>query len=302
MVQVSAQSFPRANKKKSVVVEPAEGNVGSAVADALRKRAKSFATNFQLCQQKYSEKSIHDLRVSLRRINAILTILSSVLNVQKAKKLKKKLSKLLKGFSDLRDLQVQILSVSSLLPHFGKLEKFQNHLLERERKMIKRISKDMRKSSVDAELKVLKALSGDLDRPSHDISGQKKLKAQLYNHVESRFARVMVLTQMVDPEKIETIHRVRLAFKKYRYAVEALNNIFSFSKSTLKEMHDFQTIMGEIHDLDVLQGTIDEFLQGNERQARVMSPVLEKIAQTEKKQINRFLRQAKMLDKFRIIL
>lgn len=302
MVQVSAQELTRKAKRKSRM-DSVEGiHVASLVAESLRKRTKSFSTNFELCRQKYSEKSIHDLRVSLRRINSILTILDEVFEFPRARKLKKRLSKLLKSFSELRDLQVQILSVSALLPHFSKLEKFQNHLLIRERKMIRNISKVLRKSKIEIELKGLKSFCTTLEKLPGDLSEQKRLKAQLFNHVESRFAKVLVLNQLVDPTKIETIHRVRLGFKKFRYSVEALSTLFPTAKTKVEEMHDFQNIMGDIHDLDVLQMMLNTFLEENSRQSKFMGPVLEKIAIAEKKQIQRFMRQAANLDKFRIVL
>jgi CHAD domain-containing protein len=46
---------------------------------------------------------------------------------------------------------------------------------------------------------------------------------------------------------------MRLAFKKYRYAAEVLLPLFpKATEETAKRLHDFQTLLGTIHDCDVI--------------------------------------------------
>jgi CHAD domain-containing protein len=46
---------------------------------------------------------------------------------------------------------------------------------------------------------------------------------------------------------------MRLAFKKYRYSVEVLAPLFpSITEETLERLHAFQTLLGDLHDLDVV--------------------------------------------------
>ncbi|HEX2720503.1 MAG TPA: CHAD domain-containing protein, partial [Candidatus Deferrimicrobium sp.] len=61
------------------------------------------------------------------------------------------------------------------------------------------------------------------------------------------------LTAALDPAHPEALHRMRLAFKKYRYAAEVLLPLFpKATEETAKRLHAFQTLLGTIHDCDVI--------------------------------------------------
>ncbi|HEX7572289.1 MAG TPA: CHAD domain-containing protein, partial [Bacteroidota bacterium] len=56
------------------------------------------------------------------------------------------------------------------------------------------------------------------------------------------------------------IHRLRLAFKEYRYVMEALLPVFpGLGKPQLKAMNAFQDRMGDIQDIEVLIGAVGKF-------------------------------------------
>lgn len=57
----------------------------------------------------------------------------------------------------------------------------------------------------------------------------------------------------LDPAHPEALHRMRLAFKKYRYTAEIFLPLFPKAREeTAKRLHDFQTLLGTIHDCDVI--------------------------------------------------
>jgi len=57
----------------------------------------------------------------------------------------------------------------------------------------------------------------------------------------------------LDPAHPEALHRMRLAFKKYRYAAETLLPLFpKATEETSMRLHAFQTLLGTIHDCDVI--------------------------------------------------
>lgn len=62
------------------------------------------------------------------------------------------------------------------------------------------------------------------------------------------------LDEALDPAHPEALHRMRLAFKKYRYAAEVLLPLFPVAteEETTKRLHTFQTLLGTIHDCDVI--------------------------------------------------
>jgi hypothetical protein len=67
----------------------------------------------------------------------------------------------------------------------------------------------------------------------------------------------------LDPSHPEALHRMRLSFKKYRYAAEVLLPLFpKATEETAKRLHAFQTLLGTIHDCDVILAEAAAFRRG----------------------------------------
>jgi len=67
----------------------------------------------------------------------------------------------------------------------------------------------------------------------------------------------------LDPSNPEALHRMRLAFKKYRYAWEVLEPLLPRApRNGGKRLHDFQTLLGTIHDCDVILVDVRSFREG----------------------------------------
>ena len=59
---------------------------------------------------------------------------------------------------------------------------------------------------------------------------------------------------------VESLHGMRLAFKKYRYSAEVLAPLFpSANAATMRRLHAFQTLLGNLHDFDVLLAEAETF-------------------------------------------
>jgi hypothetical protein len=67
----------------------------------------------------------------------------------------------------------------------------------------------------------------------------------------------------LDPSNPDALHRMRLAFKKYRYAWEVLEPLLPrATRNGRKRLHDFQTLLGTIHDCDVILVDVRSFRDG----------------------------------------
>lgn len=67
----------------------------------------------------------------------------------------------------------------------------------------------------------------------------------------------------LDPAHPEALHRMRLAFKNYRYTAEVLLPLFpKATEETAKRLHAFQTLLGTIHDCDVILAEAASFRHG----------------------------------------
>jgi hypothetical protein len=67
----------------------------------------------------------------------------------------------------------------------------------------------------------------------------------------------------LDPSNPDALHRMRLAFKKYRYAWEVIEPLLPrAARNGGKRLHDFQTLLGAIHDCDVILADVRSFRNG----------------------------------------
>jgi CHAD domain-containing protein len=76
--------------------------------------------------------------------------------------------------------------------------------------------------------------------------------------VGAAFARAVDLRRSVKPTDTETIHKLRVAFKKFRYTVEALQPILvGVTDAQFKAMNAYQVRMGNIQDVEVLSASVE---------------------------------------------
>jgi CHAD domain-containing protein len=83
--------------------------------------------------------------------------------------------------------------------------------------------------------------------------------------VDRAFARTRQRWTRIRPQDAQTIHRTRVAFKQFRYMVEALADFLPWlTNHHLAAMRHYQSMMGEIQDAEVLLRTLDKFLRKQE--------------------------------------
>jgi CHAD domain-containing protein len=88
----------------------------------------------------------------------------------------------------------------------------------------------------------------------------RETKALLLRAAGRAFDTVNARYRQVDPAKIVTIHRTRVAFKKFRYMVEALAKVLpGITDRHLRDMQTYQTRMGKIQDVEVLLARAEKF-------------------------------------------
>jgi CHAD domain-containing protein len=93
------------------------------------------------------------------------------------------------------------------------------------------------------------------------------------------FTRLRESRLAVDPAQRETIHRMRIDLKEFRYLMEALRVAAKgVSARDLESLHALQTTMGDLHDLEVLSSTIARHVAKRAPgSAAPLAPVLEQV-------------------------
>ncbi len=263
-----------------------EGNVENTLAAALDGRWKEYRVQFKTCRGEFSEEAVHDLRVAARRLSAVLDILRAIEPHPRLQKMRRFLKDQLDNLDDLRDVQVMLVETSETQERLPQLEPFQDYLLKQEKRLLRSARKQVQVSKPSEWsgriVKMRAALEKESNKPGFSL--------RLLETMDNAYLKVSRLGSKLDRTKPATIHRLRIAFKKFRYMTEVIQPILAnYPESYFKRMHDLQSAMGDIHDVEIFLYTIADFAEGSLRQARKDTPSFDpkpiqryyKIRQTE---------------------
>src|SRR5262245_19836263 len=223
---------------------PEENNLLTALGVRWRKLRKEWDRT----RHQYSEDAVHDLRVASRRLIAVLETLDGIRHRKEIRDCRQRVKNLLDKLSPLRDLQVQRLYISQMAARHPEVEGFEKNLSDKEDRTASKVQRFLKGSPklgraiADAERHAAKTVDNDAVRKI----------------IDKRYRKVLTLARRIDPGGTTTIHRMRLAFKQFRYTCEVAQPIIrkELSKDRLKHFHSFQTMMGDIQDIEVLSARL----------------------------------------------
>ena len=257
----------------------------------LDERRSRYMKQLRRCSKSCDEKKVHDLRVATRRLMTCLDSIMLVHTDRRLKETRRVLKKNLSLFGPLRDVQVQILAVTGLLPRYPQLETFLTVLLLREKIVLRRIAKHLAQNAPRMEARSFTTLKKDLREKFSGKKMQEAMMEALKGWVALTFAKAADLLASVDASNTETIHCLRLSFKKFRYNIEMFHPLLGgLSEGQPKAMDSYQVRMGEIQDIEVLMASIDRFvLQRRRARPAVFLPVRKELALKRKVLIDTFM-------------
>jgi CHAD domain-containing protein len=244
----------RAKLTESSVAPSALGHVRRS----LQKQWKRYRKDLKRCQRKFSEKAVHDSRVAARRLSATIDLMEGFLRPELVSEAQDLIKEHLDIFDDLRDAQVQLVAVNSLQGTFPASRALCEWLEKREKRFRKQTC-DCVKRSKTKPLGKLIAASEDAFKKELKERSAKDATNLLLRVVNKAFGRTMRLKQRIRTEQPKSIHRTRVAFKRFRYMVELLADYLAADDKMLAEMQHYQTMMGDIQDAQVLLQCFDKF-------------------------------------------
>src|SRR5271157_413195 len=238
---------------------PPSPNFSTAAAlllQGLDHRWDEYQDCYRFCLHEFSKEAVHDLRVATRRLLNILEILETLFLANKGRKLRRELKRQLDGLDKLRDTQVQIAYVVDEMAGVKGISAFLKYLHRREATLLAEVVHLIRTTSMAGQQRRLARI-----RLSAEARLQVKgVRARLIAAVDSSFANVLHRQSKIDPKDTETIHRTRIVFKSFRYAVEMIHPLLvHYPVDLLKAMNDYQGSMGDIQDMEVLQEILETF-------------------------------------------
>lgn len=194
---------------------------------------------------KPTAEHVHLARVSARKLLSVLEVTASLTQDKMLAKARKGIKRQFSLFSPVRDADVQAGHLHELSAHFPQVVPFYQALLKRKKTLIAKAQKEL---AIPGKLprKLLKRLAERLQEHLF-------LPHELFSQMKASYDKVLVLRRKVRAEKVETLHGLRVGFKKFRYAATAIQQLFPVvSPSAFEQMRLLQGRLGEIQDLSVL--------------------------------------------------
>jgi len=196
-----------------------------------------------------SDEAVHDLRVAIRRVLAWIAVRDSLLGPdRRLREARLSLKALMVPLGKLRDAHVKRDWIRNVVPQ-GDAPSYlysvqvASDVLRWEARVRKRLGAQTTRRFRVPFPQGAGGPGGQLDAAilAPDLLG--RLEREVSKHLDAA----------LDPAHPEALHRMRLAFKKYRYAAEVLLPLFpKAAEETAKRLHAFQTLLGTIHDCDVI--------------------------------------------------
>ena len=182
------------------------------------------------------EKQIHDLRTSIRRLQALYIIFPNSCKRKKTDYFVSSYNLLFKKNSSIRDLDV--IFEKLLQYNLPKDSEIMQNIVKQKNKKLKKILKDAKKLS-DLKSSKPKKIDNKKITQKHD-----KLIFSLLTKIENCLPIVLS-----DESKMKELHSMRKNAKKLRYILEIDPD--KKYQHMVDNMKSFQTLLGIIHDCDI---------------------------------------------------
>jgi CHAD domain-containing protein len=158
---------------------------------------------------------------------------------------------------DLRDTQVILAEISESVQHLPQLRGFQKQQRHLEAKLLKNLRKLIKKFQTKELTRRIRKTHESLETESPEGFEVSVMRA-----VDDAYRLDIQRLELVQQDRPATIHPVRIAFKSFRYVVEMIHSLLDgYPEALLKQMHDYQTRMGDVQDAEVFMQTLRDYAE-----------------------------------------
>ena len=231
------------------------------LGDSLHTQWRRYRKRLKRCRERFSDDAVHDVRVEIRRLLSTIELLGAFIPEHDIKKFRRALKRHLDTFDQLRDTQVQLGYVGRMAGTFPDAHAFYDWLRARKARFTRTTRKAVKHIKTKRLGRSLVAFEKEI-RLQHKRIPREQAFAIVQRAINQAFARVAQLCRHVRADDTKTIHRTRIAFKHFRYMVEALAPLMpALTEDHRRAMRAYQCMMGDIQDMEVLLAALDKFVQ-----------------------------------------
>ena len=217
------------------------------IEESFQKREARFKKELERAKKEINADTLHDLRVSIRRLQAVFLLLRLLPRIKVKKSLYQRPKTIMNPLGELRDIHVEVEIINDV---FKRKNQFIKLFLNKLNKDIEQKEENVRRVVESFSLDFLKRL--DIKKiliPLADTDLEYQIKIVL----ATLFRNFFSFREDAEGGNINAFHRMRISLKKLRYTSEILQPVFPWiTEVRLNNMHALQQVMGDIHDLDVL--------------------------------------------------
>ena len=212
-----------------------------------------------------NDENIHDIRVSIRRLEAAHRVLpKSVRKQGKIKGYVKQAKELFKVNAKIRDFDIICTNMES---------KYQ----DKTRDLVLTLKNSRIEHIKNANRLALQVSYAHRPKILKSVLKESRLEKRYFKVLDEIVLDIQKNTIIVlgDEKKMDELHMLRKDFKKLRYSFEIASNKETTS-DVLKDLKNIQDILGEIHDSDIIIDYLRNIEQKSEYSDIIKIEVLER--------------------------
>ena len=270
---------------------------GEELFSSLDRSWSDFSRAWGKTRHRPSEKSVHALRVNTRRLLANLELARVLSKRNDVGKLQRRFKKVLKGMGTLRDLQVQLKTVS----HIRKspiIVDFTHRLEDLERRELEHVPDALtprKKRRLETALKDVRSALVRVQQKSKGNAAPQSLTRMLSAR-RDQFLKAKRRFQRSESRNEDALHEMRIALKKLRYVMEAAQPMLDPSdKERAEAMRVFQKLMGDSRDIEILRGELEQWAKKRGKRVAIV-PALQQLEEKREALLKKLLESSEQLE------
>lgn len=213
---------------------------------------------------------IHRMRVASRRLRSAFPLFAQCLPVKKQKPWLKQIKKVTQALGEARDTDVQIERLEAFEKKLESrreaagISRLMLRLKQKRQRLQPAVHLAMRELQ---ESRLLETMTARLLPLAERAEQNNLVSLTLYRHafaaISTRLDEFMSYDEIVNmPEQVEELHAMRISAKWLRYTLENLASLYPDTlKIYLQGVRKAQEILGDIHDCDVWDAFLPQFLE-----------------------------------------
>lgn len=223
---------------------------GRLLLDALDSLLDRYRKRVKICRREISEDAVHELRIATRRLLSLIELFRELAPQARLAKPRQIIKDQLDSFDDLRDTQVMLLEISKAVENLPELNPFLLHLRQRERLLQQQSQIFIDKLRIG---KLKRKLKKSRRRCKHRIVKSANFRDTLLAVIDNIYATALIRHQALNPAILPSIHHLRIAVKKLRYILAAVQPLLpGIPAEQQSHMQDYLALMGDIQNSAVL--------------------------------------------------